>query len=80
MPVLPKLAKRGVFGKNAILEMSLNPRKCQPQMGRIGRMGKGVQNMGHGSKMGFIVVPSVLDGVSDLPLREKALHWNRCPK
>jgi len=27
MPVLPKLAKRGVFGKNAILEMSLNPRK-----------------------------------------------------
>ncbi len=28
MPVLPKLAKEGVFGKNAILEMSLKSREC----------------------------------------------------
>jgi len=28
MPVLPKLVKRGVFGKNAILETSLKTRNC----------------------------------------------------
>ena len=34
MPVLPKLATRGVFDKNAILlEMSLNPRKCSESVG-----------------------------------------------
>jgi len=35
----------------------------------------------HVSKMGFVVVPSVSDGVLNLPARrERALHRNRCPK
>jgi len=94
MPVLPKLAKRGVFGKNAILEMSLNPRKCgfvvvpsvsdgvsDPLSERGRYTGTGCPEYGAWvSKIGFVVVPSVSDGVSDPPLRERVLHRNRMSK